>query len=713
MLSAVVVFLGNDEILAHKSSPTKRITSKMKLLQLFDFSPPPNEPANGDEANPPRWPQDGDNTVVVVEAGTDPTELQNMLNDYQDPQEAATFTNPNTKTTETVQTFRPSRHFVGQRTAILFEPGEYECDLQVGYYTQVAGLGATADAVHFKSSATGDSAKMGPYCPAYNKDQPEGPLRDPNGNEYYILGSSLDTFWRSAENFQSSVPGGMLWAVSQAAPLRRVHATGDLLLHDDGAFASGGVLANGIVGGQLIFGSQQQFCARSINMSVDPQGASNTVLGAWSNVFVDCVNPPPSNPGNRQAAVTLDNPSVTVEKPFLVMDTSDPNNKKYKLHVPQPRIRPEGSAALGADLVGTTDNARDFTRVYVAKAKIPDGDSGYVADKDVARKINKALQQGKDVVLSPGIYSLNKPIMIAKPNQVILGIGMATMVAPNDGSPCIQVPSKMEGIRLAGITFEASRIPQNRSKVASFVEWGVQGVTGDQDPGNPENPGLLSDIFARVGGASLDRFISTDVMLRIHSGNVVGDNLWLWRADHVMLGDYELPNFPPLNYHQTTQGEVPVKTGLEVNGDNVTIHGLAVEHTTQHQVIWNGENGNVQFYQCELPYDVDGSFGLQNYLGYNVHPNVSKHQLGGAGVYSNFRDYSVLVQAAIQHPRVFEDAEVGESNPHVTNPFTVHLNNQGRIMTVVTDGEQNGGGPALAEQGPSRFPVPLPTSASS
>jgi hypothetical protein len=166
------------------------------------------------------------------------------------------------------------------------------------------------------------------------------------------------------------------------------------------------------------------------------------------------------------------------------------------------------------------------------------------------------------------------------------------------------------------------------------------------------------------------------------------------------LGDRELPNFPPLSYHQTTKGEVPVKTGLEVNGDNVTIHGLAAEHTTEDQVVWNGENGNVQFYQCELPYDVDGSFGHQNYLGYKVHQNVSEHKLGGAGVYSNFRDYNVLVQAAIQHPRVFED------NSQVTNPFTKHLNNQGRIMTVVTDGNQNGGGPALENQGPSRFPPP-------
>ena len=52
---------------------------------------------------------------------------------------------------------------------------------------------------------------------------------------------SLDTFWRSAENFRTEASDGMLWAVSQAAPLRRVHVAGDLVLHDKGAYASGGL----------------------------------------------------------------------------------------------------------------------------------------------------------------------------------------------------------------------------------------------------------------------------------------------------------------------------------------------------------------------------------------------------------------------------------------------------------------------------------------
>jgi hypothetical protein len=47
-----------------------------------------------------------------------------------------------------------------------------------------------------------------------------------------------------------------------------------------------------------------------------------------------------------------------------------------------------------------------------------------------------------------------------------------------------------------------------------------------------------------------------------------------------------------------------VQTALEVLSDDVTIYGLAAEHTLGDLVLWRGERGRVYFYQCELPYDV-------------------------------------------------------------------------------------------------------------
>ena len=255
------------------------------------------------------------------------------------------------------------------------------------------------------------------------------------------------------------------------------------------------------------------------------------------------------------------------------MKKIEDGSKKYFLHVPQPRIRDGDSPApLGADLTGASDDVRPFENVYVAKAEAGDD-----IDYDVARKINVALSQGKDVVLSPGIYHLSDSINIVKSDQVLLGIGMATLQAPSSGKPCIQVASGTEGVRIGGMMFAASRIKKGlfSPKTTAFIEFGKE---GKKDHGNPNNPGVITDVFCRVGGG-LDREASTDVMVRIHQDNVIGDNLWLWRADHTELSPGELPNFPDMNldYHQVVMGECPGKTGLEVNGDNVVIHGLAVE----------------------------------------------------------------------------------------------------------------------------------------
>eukprot|EP00957_Ditylum_brightwellii_P199199 15185117-Ditylum_brightwellii.AAC.1 len=79
--------------------------------------------------------------------------------------------------------------------------------------------------------------------------------------------------------------------------------------------------------------------------------------------------------------------------------------------------------------------------------------------------------------------------------------------------------------------------------------------------------------------------------------------------------------------------------GLIVNGDDVTIHGFAVKHTEEHLAIWNGECGNVRFYQSELPCDVShASFGAKGYAGYMAASHVKDHDAQAVGVYSNFCD---------------------------------------------------------------------------
>lgn len=652
-------------------------------------------PGGNDEPNPPFWP----NTVKVVDpsvVGTD--QMQDILSTIQDvPQEW----NDNDHNNVTRPGFNSEKHFVEDRYAVLFAPGNYSLDIEVGYYAQVVGLGKSASDVKFVNT------QFGPYVPALNKYKLVGD-NCPNPDTCRP-GLSLDTFWRAAENFYTEACQGQLWAVSQAAPLRRVHIaksssacdgnpwereSGNLYLHDAGARASGGHLANAQVDGKLYFGSQQQWLCRSVNAKNGTEG------GAWSLVFVDCEGEIPlAGPGGvNEVSVTVDSaPRITVEKPFIALR----DDKKYDLHVPAPRKRDQGGDALGTDLSGETDDVRDFSRVYVANAtRIDEYSKLQVPDGEVASKINDALASGKDIVLSPGMYYLKQPLVLNKVNQTLLGLGLATLVAPVDGQPCIKVVSKTAGVRIAGIMLEASVIPDeaHRSFTASLLEWGDEDIPDDD--GNEDNPGVLTDIFARVGGSNLDRKVSTDTMVRIHSGNVVGDNLWLWRADHVKLRPNEDPNFMKtlgLDYHQVMLGECPVKTGLEVNGNNVTIHGLAVEHTTEHQTVWNGDGGNVMFYQSELPYDVTPLFGEEGFLGYKVSDGVKSHTAGGVGVYSNFRDYHVPVKTAIGIGSLPSSGRrLTGGGVNITNPFTVWLDNNGTIESIIND---EAGSPPLTGKG--------------
>ena len=74
-----------------------------------------------------------------------------------------------------------------------------------------------------------------------------------------MVGGALANFWRGAENVR--VPQNMLWAVSQAAPLRRIHVDGDLQTYQynppfpGAGYASGGYMSDINVTGALNMGS--------------------------------------------------------------------------------------------------------------------------------------------------------------------------------------------------------------------------------------------------------------------------------------------------------------------------------------------------------------------------------------------------------------------------------------------------------------------------
>lgn len=639
-----------------------------------------------DEPSNPQWPIN----VFVFRPSDDVNDIKRKIEPTQDRQTAYE------RDGQKLITYNEDNHFSTKHYALLFATGKYvNCDFEVGYYVQMAGLGRSPKDVKFVTNITDNhpEQKSGPFVEALCKNENKG--------------RCLNTFWRSAENFKAE---NCQWAVSQAAPLRNVHITKNLIFGDGRAYSSGGFFANAIVEGTVDYAANQQWLTRAVDIR------DKAVGGPWNICFLGCTgNVPPKGRNGilPDQVVTIEEvPDVRVEKPFIsMMKTVDSGEEYYELIVPSSTK----DRVTGPIIDGQYGDVRSFKKVRVCKPKLPttknaDGSEYYdefdddsyntitAEDEMITNQIQGALDAKKDVVLCPGIFFLTKPLIVKHPNQVILGLGLATLVAPQDGSPCIRIEPHLAGVRITGLVLEASlQKPsspstgmQNADGVRSLLEVGVPGV---KDAGDPHNPVLLADIFTRVGGSNLiHQGVETDVMVRIHSGNVVGENLWLWRADHVRLREGEAPNMDELPYHQTRIwestdngqlvkiGECLVKNAIVVNGDDVKIYGLFCEHTTEHQCIWNGERGTVFFFQCELPYDVNTDFADNGFVGYYVNPGVRTHKGCGIGVYSNFQVYDVRVDAGIKIP--------DSRSVKIENPFTVKLDNQGGINTVIKIGDR-------------------------
>ncbi len=134
-------------------------------------------------------------------------------------------------TLDSVFNQQQTNQFGTNRYAFLFKPGTYNVDVNLGFYTQALGLGLFPDDVTITGGAVHVSAA-------------------------WMQGNATQNFWRGAENM-AVVPtsGTNIWAVSQAAPFRRMNVYGNIQL-DDGGWSSGGFLADTNVTGQVLSGSR-------------------------------------------------------------------------------------------------------------------------------------------------------------------------------------------------------------------------------------------------------------------------------------------------------------------------------------------------------------------------------------------------------------------------------------------------------------------------
>lgn len=514
--------------------------------------------------------------------------------------------------------------FGKERYALLFKPGVYDDSIavNVGYYTQVAGLGELPTDTEIYDLIC-DAKWMGD-----------------EGNN-----NATQNFWRGAENLSVQQP--TLWAVSQAVSLRRMNLKQDLILHDQGGWASGGYLADSVIGGVTESGSQQQWFSRN----TDWEQWEGQV---WNMVFVGTEEgKAPEGTWPRAKFTTIETAPVVQEKPFLTYN----KEKGYQVFVPELRKDAKGVSWVdGAK--GTSISIDDF---YIAKADI-----------DTADTINKALEGGKHLILTPGIYELKKPIQVKNEDTIVLGLGLATLISAQ-GNKCMEI-ADVDGVKVAGLLFDAG--PKMSE---SLLEVGVAGSSNS----HKENPISLSDLYFRVGGIT-GEVAKSETCIIINSNDVVGDNFWVWRADHGDNVGWDL---------NTT------KNGIIVNGDDVTIYALMVEHFHEYQTVWNGNGGKTYFYQSEIPYDVpdqaswmshDGT--VNGYASYKVADDVTSHEAWGLGIYAFHRDAVIDANSVIEVPAA-EGVTINNAcsvvlsgNPgiaHIINEFGEAVSNPGERQEIV------------------------------
>ena len=477
----------------------------------------------------------------------------------------------------------PSQFGTG-RYEILFKPGTYGADtplnLRIGYYTDVAGLGALPNDVAINGTID-----------AYNQCFSDGC-------------TALVNFWRSISNLTINVAGksgcqvGEFWATSQATSLRRVNVNGKATLMDyctGPSYASGGFIADSQFSGSVTNGSQQQYFVRNSNIG----GWSN---GVWNQVFAGVTGAPAQSFPNPTYTTLATNPESR-EKPFLYVDS----NNHFRVFVPDAQFNSSGTTWSGGQTPGHSIPIADF---FIAKPS------------DSVQAINNALARGQNLIFTPGIYNVSRTIEVKRPDTIVLGMGLATIV-PQHGVVPMTV-ADVKGVEISDLIFDAGPV---NSPVLLQVGTGhaSNGQAAEHNHwSDPSDPSALQDVYFRIGGANVGK---ATVSLEVNASNVVLDNIWAWRADHGT----------GVGWTSNT-----ADTGVIVNGNNVTATGLFVEHFQKNEVIWNGQNGKIIFFQNEMPYDPpsqaawtqrDGTLG---YPAIRVTNNVKTFQAWGMGSYSFF-----------------------------------------------------------------------------
>ncbi len=533
--------------------------------------------------------------------------------------------------------------FDSQRYAIFFAPGTYgsKADplvFQVGYYTEVAGLGAMPQ----DTVINGAVEVFNNLCTAGTSNC-----------------NADDNFWRSLSNvtlnvdLPSSPPAyappaldafgagcansAEFWAASQAAPLRRDIINGSVVFQDycaNNNYASGGFLADSQVSGNLDFYGNQQYMVRNDAIG----GTNGCPNGLWNMVYSGVTGAPaPVFTGQCQQNTVLAASPASEEAPFLYTDANGHDN----VFVPALQHGTTGTSWSSGKEAGSS---LPLSKFFIATPSTP------------VLEINLALALGKNLVLTPGVYNLNQPIIVSRPDTVVLGQGFATLVPQKGNAALLVLPNV--GVKVSGLIVDAGPV---KSPVLVSVGTPLPAAAAASDPDT------IQDVFFRIGGAETTATAATVSLLDNAPSSII-DDLWAWRADHgndvgwtANVGD----------------------TGLVVTGSNVTAYGLAVEHYQKSEVVWTGQGGTNVFFQNELPYDPPSQAAWNQsatqlgYPAFQVGNNVKTFNGYAMGSYVVF----INTPATLHVSQAFESPDTPGVQFH--NVFGVWIVGSGGIDSVV------------------------------
>ncbi|QGZ52574.1 coagulation factor 5/8 type domain-containing protein [Streptomyces sp. QHH-9511] len=488
------------------------------------------------------------------------------------------------------QVFREqeSAQFGSGRHAFFFKPGTYNgLNAQIGFYTQIAGLGLRPDDTTINGDVTVDAG--------------------------WFNGNATQNFWRAAENLAlNPVSGTNRWAVSQAASFRRMHVKGGLNLAPNGyGWASGGYIADSKIDGQVGNYSQQQWYTRDSAIG----GWSNSV---WNQVFSG-VEGAPATSFPEPRYTTLNTTPISREKPFLYLDGNE-----YKVFAPAKRTDARGVSWANGTPQG---ESIPLSRFYVVKPGA------------TAATINAALAQGLHLLFTPGVYHVDRTINVDRANTIVLGLGLATII-PDNGVTAMRV-ADVDGVRLAGFLIDAG--PVNSP---TLLEVGPQGASAD----HAANPTTVQDVYLRIGGAgpgkattsmvvnSDDTIVDHTWVWRADHGDGVG-----WetnRADYGVRvnGDDVLATGLFVEHFNKYDVEWYGERGRTIFYQNEKAYDAPNQAAIQ-----NGTTQGYAAYRVDDSVTTHEAWGLGSYCNYNVDPTIRQHHGFKAPVKPGVRFHSLLV----------------------------------------------------------------------